>query len=155
MSDAPAPAREPACLRTGQCCRTIPIHLSPRQLREAYRGWRDGTLPPQKPPIEDIHLLFPMLGDRCLGKKVAVLEDGSRSFIYLYGPCRNLIEGPVPACGIHEDKPAMCRRYPYYDGTRSANPGYMRGCGFNLDPQAGLTADEHRSALEPLTADER
>lgn len=155
---APPAPREPGCARTGGCCRNILLEWSPRQLREAYRAWRDSL--PDVTRLQGIELIYPMLAGRCRGKK----RYPSGAVRFVYGPCKHLAVDPggLAACSIHADRPSLCRGYPTYQdpqkvqmGERPAptNPGYMRGCGYNRDPQAGST-DADFARLEPLAPEE-
>lgn len=162
---APAP-QTPTCARTGQCCLSIPISWSPREMREAWETWKyqkKGGI-----HVEDIDLLWPMLAGRCKGKRQGRRPDGSTYWTYIYGPCRNLdwaIEkgALMPSCAIHDNKPRMCSGFPYYekrretrmtDAPRDENPGTFQGCGFNTDPTNGWTVEEHGADLTPLSKGE-
>ena len=67
-----------SCIRTGMCCQKLPLPASPRELREAYDLWSKNKTDTatlgmaarkEHPSIyTDIHLIYPMLKDRCLGK---------------------------------------------------------------------------------------
>lgn len=140
-----------SCKRSGMCCQVLYIRVSPRQLRDAYRKWKKGD----GSDYAEIDILFPMLEGRALGKRITA--DGPR---YYYGPCKMLGTMPdgKPGCTIQADKPAMCSGYPFYELTpleRPANPAIFRGCGFNTDPDAGVTLSEVGSGLLPLEENER
>lgn len=171
---------ERGCIRNGGCCQLLGIGLSPRQLREGWQAWdawrmerdaewnefaeKNGTS-----LIADIWLMYPMLAGRCRGKRQFERDDGTTYFQYYYGPCRNLDmvleDGKVvPTCAIHENKPYMCSGYPFYaDNSNAANrkdpetrnPGFVRGCGYNLDADAGATEAVMLGALMELTPEER
>jgi len=140
----------PACGRSGLCCEFVLLSHSPSQLRTSYRSWvTDGKEGGDVSRLEGIHLIFPMLEGRCRGKYVA--KDGGTR--YVYGPCKNFArekgQGKKPGkgiCTIHDNRPALCRGYPYYQNPQTVqmgerrkddNPGYMRGCGYNSDRKAG------------------
>lgn len=151
----------PACLRTGRCCETVLLTLSPRQLKAYYMNWVNGGPPPE---LFEVWLIYPMLAGRARGK--LVVEN--RTF-YVYGPCKNLefeLKGGVALgkCSIHEDRPAMCRSYPYGHGveTDSSRPGaaqgekaWMRGCGYKADPEKGTSPAEVLAGLVPLSEEEK
>lgn len=151
------------CIRTGFCCRLLHIPHSPRALREAWVCWHTMSEEKGKPMPADIWSIYPMLAGRCLGKVEAELDDGTIQWRYAYGPCRNLdvtlIDGrPTPTCAIHENKPVMCRDFPFYgrdEKLKDPNPGFARGCGFNADATAGRTEAESRAELLPLMEDEQ
>ena len=139
----------PACLRTGMCCQSIMLHLSPRTLREVYRNWRDEK--PDSARLEDIYLIYPMLEGKCRGK--IQTKYGTK---YIYGPCKNLgweqvEERLVSICTIQNDKPRMCSGFPYYDTVQAVtmgllpreNKGHFKGCGYNLDTSAGVSPDDY------------
>lgn len=114
---------------------------------------------------EDVYLIFPMLEGRCRGKKQA--KFGLK---YVYGPCAHFAWeiGPdgvgLGGCKIHEDKPRMCSGYPYYGRVAEmtmgamppANPGVLKGCGYNADPNAGNDRSVYAAdKLMPLDENER
>jgi Fe-S-cluster containining protein len=118
------------CKRTGQCCKIIPIPISPRQLREDYKKYIKG----QDYLHANIEIIYPMLKNRCLGKRVMFK---SKQLLYLYGPCKNYEEiNGLPTCRIQNNKPWMCSSYP------NGGHGTFKGCGFNLalnEPEYGYT----------------
>ena len=162
---SPASAK-PMCARTGQCCLSIPIDWSPKELREAWEGKKANRSGARY--VEDIDLLYPMLAGRCKGKRKGHRPNGKVYWKYIYGPCRNLdwaIEKGAlkPSCAIHDNKPRMCSGFPYYshaaetrmtDAPRNDNPGTFKGCGYNTDPNDGWTVEEHGAGLVPLGKDE-
>lgn len=146
---------------------SIPIDWSPRNLREAWEAWYHDKPPARR--INDIHRLYPMLANRCKGKRrVGKSKHGAPKWKYIYGPCRNLDwamkKGKLtPSCAIHENKPDMCSGFPFYkqaattqmtDKPREENPGTFKGCGFNTDPEYGETVESHGAKLVPLDKDE-
>ncbi len=141
--------------------------MSPRELRENWLGWArevEAARAGQRPVavvdvIDGIDRIYPMTAGRCLGRQPWPQDDGTVRFTYAYGPCRNLdervIDGRVmPACAIHETRPAMCSGYPIYKKAPTENPGMYRGCGYNADPNAGSTEAEFRAQLLPLSPEE-
>lgn len=164
---------ERGCIRTGQCCQLLGIHVSPRRLRESYAAWVRGDYDdPEKAKEQglgslpgDIHLLYPMLAGRCVGKRDTSADPERPAWHYYYGPCRMLdfvLEGgvPVPTCAIHDNKPYMCRGYPFYadkshlSDEGNPNPGFARGCGYNEDPEHGTTEALMRGSLQDLDPEE-
>jgi len=160
----------PACIRTGMCCENVLLALSPRQLREGFRNWRDDK--PNTTRLTDIWLIAPMLEGRCRGKYLLPSSrPGCPKFKYVYGPCKNLAyeDGPkgkrMATCTIHEDRPHLCRGYPMYGAQESVemradavnhNPGYMKGCGYNADPKDGTAPEEFGpKKLLALSKDEK
>lgn len=172
---------EPHCIRTGMCCQRIPLPVSPRQLRESYEEWLrrrtdGGAMKIQMNAAtanlewgtvyQDIHLIYPMLKDRCLGKVILPAatkaereaeEQPKRTYSYIYGPCRFFERDSFDAggkrklgrCAIVDHQPEMCRSYP------NGNAGTFRGCGHNINrPEDGLTFD-YFAKLEPLSPEER
>lgn len=167
-----------SCLRTGMCCQRIPLRASPRELRESYEAWLrhhdrerieflrrvQAQDSPRLKFYSEIHLVYPMLKDRCLGKirlpelepkkeKLALVNEAGYS--YIYGPCRfferfEIIDGRlIGGCAINDIKPWMCSSYP------NGGWGTFRGCGYNRSrPEIGLTFDDF-AKLEPLTEQEK
>lgn len=148
------------CNRSGCCCETLPLDFSPRQLRDSYEAWFDNSGSDGRiVKLKEIFLIYPMLEGRCRGK---IVQDGAVK--YVYGPCKNLdfelVDGKrLAKCSIHENRPSLCRGYPYYSTEYSprmslelpvTNPGYMRGCGYNADSGAGRTREEIDADLLPL-----
>jgi Fe-S-cluster containining protein len=111
---------------------------------------------------EGVELIFPMLEGRCRGKFGA-----GTKWKYVYGPCKHLVaaDGKDCAfCSIHDDRPSMCKGYPYYSTAQAVmmgallpdvNPGYMQGCGYNASADAGKTIREYTTDLLPLEKDEK
>lgn len=149
------------CRRCGTCCEYICIPHSPRQLRERFE--QDRAYSHEEGTSERaIRVIQPMLEGRCRGK--LVYEDGSVER-YVYGPCANLsyeeVDGQLLAkCMLHgkPEKPYMCSEYPFYGGAHypfdEPNPGYIQGCGYNLDPFAGWSVSRYQDNLWPLNEDE-
>ena len=167
MSDEPAPtSRVPACMRTGMCCETVLMAFSPKQLRDTYRAWRDGKIEGSGLiHLKDIDIVYPMLQGRCRGKRTT--SAGTR---YVFGPCKHLahdtVDGrEIASCSIHEDRPQLCRGFPYYSAPQELrngphadvmqNPGYMKGCGYNADPGVGLVTADVNAELVPLDDSEK
>ena len=147
----------------------------PSRLREDYQAWVRRYVTQNIARFADIWLIYPMLGSTCRGKWINP-DDGCKR--YVYGPCKNLAyetvtvqnaDGEVEAkrqaiCTIHEHRPYMCRYYPYYRqnrviemGAKAQNdsPGYMKGCGYNADPNAGYSPAIILDNLIPLDDDEK
>lgn len=101
---------------TGDCCRSFPLGHSPEEMAANYRAWRSKG---KGPIINDIFLIWPMI--RHLGffdKNPTAPEKGSTSGEHYYS-CIHLND--FGDCGIYEDRPAMCRDYPY--GIKCQYPG--------------------------------
>lgn len=139
------------CNRTGGCCRFILLDYSPEEIQKAYEEWIKETTGRRQ--IQDIHLIYPMLAGRYRG----VLDrDGIKK--HVYGPCKNLEQKDgIAFCSIHENRPRMCSGYPHYESKREVfmsatppqeNPGYMRGCGYNSNPDSGWSEEEILNNLE-------
>ncbi len=145
----------------------IPLVWSPRAIRDGYEAWKAGK--PSGDIPQDIELTYAMLAGRCKGKRKIVQNDNTEGWQYVYGPCRNLdwsiVEGKMtPACGIHDNKPAMCSGFPYYGRRRAVemvengpgeNPGTFKGCGYNADPKAGKDIETFGDGLVPLDEEEK
>lgn len=158
------------CARTGLCCEYVLLDFSPRQLRESYVAWKNRKK--QMIRLADIDMIWPMLASRCRGKFTSRgARAGDPKYTkYVYGPCKHFRrvrqDGTlVGECTIHAHRPALCSGYPYYeenraarmsDGPPPANPGYMRGCGFNPDSRAGHSTEDFSPAkLRALRKDEQ
>jgi Fe-S-cluster containining protein len=133
------------------------LNFSPRQLRESFRAWRDSKTN-DIIQLSNIWMIYPMLEGRCRGKYV----DHTGRVKYVYGPCKNLaydevkkdgaeVVVRVARCSIHEDRPDLCRGYPYYNHEQKIemsadppkdSPGYMKGCGYNADKAKGHDVDD-------------
>jgi Fe-S-cluster containining protein len=145
------------CRRCGSCCKSILLHLSPRQIREGYDGWKkqiSGVI-----AFQDIFLIAPMVMGLCRGK----IREG-KGFRYVYGPCRHLIIGDKSCrCAIHSIRPELCKGYPYYAHIQSVkmglrkdwNEGYIKGCGYNEDKDIGFTQQGIDDSLWKLTDREK
>jgi len=88
------------CKRCGQCCETVAISVSPKELKQHYMDWSKNVKDKHK--VAGIDLIYPMLKyigyDRKVGK-------------YRYR-CRFLeTKGKIKSCGIHDIKPNMCSSY--------------------------------------------
>ena len=160
---------QPACKRTGMCCEHVLLSVSPSQLRRDYELWVNNSITYGQARFTDVHVIFPMLEGRCRGKW---RNPHDKSLHYVYGPCKNLThemierdgeQVRVAGCSIHAHRPGLCRNYPYYRSTRAlemgatpenANPGYMQGCGYNAQADAGW-APQTFDTLEPLTDAEK
>lgn len=160
---------QPACKRSGMCCEHILLDVSPSQLRRDYELWVNGSITHGQARFSDIHVIFPMLEGRCRGKWK---NPHCGSVRYVYGPCKNLTYETVEqdgqqvklaGCSIHAHRPQLCRNYPYYRAGRvmemtasgkGQSPGYMQGCGYNADAEAGF-APKLFETLEPLTDAEK
>ena len=154
MSKLPVIQGERKCNRQGCCCERVLIPHSPRKLRKSFEAWNKGTKDETR--LVDIHLIFPMLAGRCLGR----MGNGN----YVYGPCKHLRpaeNGETATCTIHDHRPQLCSGYPRYDNPVEVrmgggeSPGYMRGCGYNGDPNHGFTKGEIDNMLTPVEGNER
>lgn len=154
-----------ACARSGGCCMSVLLPYSPAELRASFRRAR-GTGSDVTVKLEDIEIVYPMLAGLCRGKYKR--DDGK--FQYVYGPCKHFLQGDalagrLPGCVIHEDRPKLCSGYPLYErpeqiamsaGSLGWNPGYMKGCGYNTDPNAGDTQEKYaRENLIPIEDNEK
>lgn len=106
---------------TGHCCPAFTIPLSPDELSEAYRAWREqdyaesGLDRNGRKKIEDIFLIAPMvehLGLFQAGDAPPGCEDVGKALDKdcHYYRCKHL--GEAGDCTIYDIRPAMCRRYP-------------------------------------------
>lgn len=152
------------CHQCGGCCEFIPMNQSPAQLHGLVtRGAEE-----QSWQWYEARQIARMLEGRCLGS--ITFPNGEKR--YAYGPCRNLVktdQGGI--CAIHDIKPSMCHTYPFYVQRRHSlgvdhgvedffpplmdNPGYIRGCGYNLNPDEAYSVDELRAMVVPLEAHEQ
>ncbi len=151
----------PMCLRTGMCCESVMLTLSPRALREAFRNWRDDVKGTKR--ISDIWMLYPMLAPYCRGVYEGRGPSGAPTRVYVYR-CWNFranIDGGE--CKVYEDRPTMCSGYPGYpDGETvkmNAPPvvmegAWFKGCGYRPDG-SGVDAMEVAAGLKPVPEDER
>lgn len=147
-----------SCRRCGSCCEYISLTQSPAKLRERFDADQPfnhevGT------DSRDIRTIYAMLKGRCRGKLVWYADEPDKRYEkFIYGPCANLeyeeVDGQrLAKCRLHgsPEKPHLCSGYPYYGGLQCAldepNPGYMQGCGYNLDPAAGMSVEKHNTYL--------
>jgi hypothetical protein len=152
------------CRRCGSCCESVGIPYSPRELKRRY----DEDTPYM---IEigtdrrDIRIIYPMLKDRCRGKFVWGEKGTPEHYEHYVYSCANLtyeeVDGQrLAQCSLHglPSKPYMCSGYPFYGGLvplNEPNPAYVKGCGYNLDAEAGtLTEEYERAWLWELEADD-
>jgi Fe-S-cluster containining protein len=164
------------CHRCGKCCRYILLDDSPRQLEQAYRAWvrsRDKEMGNGGYRCtHEIWLHFPMLIGRCNGK----WKNPQGVYKYVYGPCKHLSPsardhgkglddvGRVWDCLLHGDRPDMCRYFPRYrqgkqlqmssEAAGGENPSYIKGCGFNSDPNDGWDEADFEN-LDDLDTDDK
>jgi Fe-S-cluster containining protein len=142
------------CRRCGDCCREFSIGRSPRVLRENA----------QAPSADRADLaMFKMLEGRCLGKWTWTPKDKEPVTVWIYGPCRNLIEAGsdgLPACAIHETRPPMCSGFPFYSNwekpehaLNTENPSPYKGCSYNLSAAHGQTIAGMRAGTPLLELD--
>lgn len=77
---------------TGHCCRRFFLPYSPEKIEE------------RRDTIQDGHFIADM---------VIHLESDDEGNHYF--TCRHLVEADdgTASCGAYEDRPAMCRQYPY------------------------------------------
>lgn len=143
---------KPMCRRCGGCCRAVLLSFSPQQLQDSYRAWRKWRNKKTESIIilADIFLVYPML--TYLGEFVT---EGYTRYVY---ECKHLshevVRGKkVAKCSLGDDRPNLCKSYPYYNHSQAiemglkpenANPGYIKGCGYNSDPKHGSTPAELR-----------
>lgn len=136
------------CHRCGSCCEYIGIPLSPRELQQKAQSTFASP---------DIQTIYAMLQGRCKGK---IQESFDKKPHYFYGPCLHLsyeLGSRKAVCGLHgkDEKPWMCKNYPFYQGKfqphDTENPGYMQGCGYNLDRFSGESPKALDSKLVPLS----
>jgi len=142
------------CHRCGDCCNYILIGQSPKELLRRYLA-DERFASETEADIPQIREIYPMLRGRC---------RGSFAGRYVYGPCANLYyEDGLAGCRLHGSprKPSLCSGYPFYldqayelDKSQIRNPGYMRGCGYNLDADVRLSEAEILVGLEPLDPSE-
>jgi len=166
VASADVATEMPTCKRTGMCCRFVLLEVSPRELRARYHQWERSTWDKRCDGdfIPEMHLVYPMLAGRCRGKWTNPKEGCVK---YVYGPCAHLKEaeepGDTPACLIHHIKPRICHGFPFYSQGRELQmrahgdrpqPSYIKGCGFNTDPDAGFGPEDFKK-LEPLTDEEK
>jgi hypothetical protein len=155
---------KPECGRSGQCCHFVLLDMSPRRLWEDYADWSKNPnlkySDARAIHFDDIHLVYPMLTGHCRGKWV---NPHCGTVRYVYG-CKHIsLKEDESVCTIHEIRPQMCRAYPFYGKqpmemgavAQDANPGYMRGCGYNTDPDAGFSPGDILDGLEELSDDEK
>lgn len=137
------------CHRCGHCCERVSIPYSPRELRERFEADQPYSVE-EGTERRDIRVIYPMLKDKCQGKlQWGEKGDEDYSVRFVYGPCANLSyeekDGRrLAKCALHgkDEKPYMCSGYPFYGGFvpyNEPNPGYIPGCGYNLDPGAYRT----------------
>lgn len=91
---------------TGACCKKMPLPYSPERMAWFYRAWRNqikGAV-----DVNDIHLLWPMV--RFTGETRDTEIEGKTETRWLYDCAHQSENGD---CGIYEDRPEMCRNYPY------------------------------------------
>lgn len=116
------------CKRRGYCCQDVRLAESPDMLKKAYTYWKGMTS--IDPRFSEIYLIYPMLAFK--------FEKPGDDLPYHYA-CRFFThdENRLPACSIHEIRPAMCRDFPYYDEVehldRTGPLSPYEGCGYN-DP---------------------
>lgn len=126
------------CIRSGQCCKKLMLHLSPRQLRETPENYEDGQI------IAD------MLKGRCLGK-----EKYPEGYSYWYGPCANLaFTNGLAVCLIQDKKPRMCSGYPDYHKDIPGGMLVFKGCGYE-GPGTQTAVPFEQRVLEPLSEEEK
>jgi Fe-S-cluster containining protein len=114
---------------TGHCCRMFFLPYSPDQLREEYQRWlrTDGDAVihkghigygQAKPLLAEIHLIYPMVihlsesypdGYAMVNPRDVDPEEVSAGHFYT---CKHL-DRTTDNCTIYEDRPGMCRDYPY------------------------------------------
>lgn len=89
-----------ACRRCGQCCESVALKVSPKDLREDYLSWIDDTK--RTLNFSGIHLIYPMLEFLRYDKKIGR---------YRYR-CKHLKkENGKAICTIYEIRPSMCTEY--------------------------------------------
>lgn len=153
------------CRRCGTCCESVSIPHPPAELRRRFEA-DEPYSNEQGSERRDIRTVYPMLKGRCRGKLVWG-EPGDEDYCvrYVYGPCAHLsyeaADGKRQAkCALHgrDEKPVMCSGFPFYGGyipLNEANPAYVRGCGYNLDPTTGMSGGEIEGYLWQLNDDEK
>ena len=159
---------ERTCGRSGGCCEFVSVKESPRKWRYFLRHTADSSYGllthgkvslPKSKRCPQLAALFKALGT-CRGFLPHFDEHGKakkRSYgDYIYGPCANLSydEAGLACCSLHATgrKHYLCAFYPVYprSGRQTPNPGYMKGCGYNEDPNAGIDAEHILSNIKPL-----
>lgn len=122
---------------TGHCCRAFALPYSPDQLRRAREVW-EAYLAADAPEVfdwpsdvavpEDVDIIEPMvihLGEFTRNPLFDGDGDAPVAPSHFY-TCRNLSESGD--CTIYEDRPKMCRGYPY--GRECRFPGCtLDACG--------------------------
>lgn len=121
---------KPKCNRCGQCCQDVWLSWSPKKLKTAYKNFRFNDR--KGPWPADVYLIYPML---IFKKKDEYPGTGHTRYRY-----RCLHYSKKNGCRIHNIKPEMCTRFPYYHEVKIKNLAsnhFMRGssqykgCGYN------------------------
>ena len=153
----------PHCCQRGDCCCYVLLSTSPRALAREYNTVCGSMCDKTVVPMDGIALIYPMLTGTCRGKW---RNPDTGEIRYGYGPCRHLGTDAAgkAICHIHQVKPNMCRNYPFYRHGRQTemaavsvgpNPGYMRGCGYNVSKRDGFTPRQFDDFLIPLDTSEQ
>ena len=102
---------------TGHCCQTFTLPLGPDELMDIYRRWadpmrKDGQGFPDR-TLSDIHLIAPMVTylGFFLEPPVKVVNTVVPHAAHYYS-CKHF-NREKKICTIYEDRPGMCRDYPY------------------------------------------
>lgn len=105
---------------TGHCCRMFPLPYDLETIQQKQTVLQDGAF------IAD--MLVPLPREPELG--------GRPPQLYWWFTCRHLTDRGD--CGVYEERPEMCRGYPY--GGRCVNPGCTASPGSG-EPHATISVD--------------
>ena len=116
---------------TGHCCKRFTLPYSPEDIQaqaEAHergdKSWLDskgGKHMKFNPDIEQI------------ANMIIYLDRGEKNDLYLY-TCGNL-DKETGNCKIYEDRPSMCREYPYGKKCNFKGCTMKRNCGVEKAPE--------------------
>ena len=114
-------ARRNCC--KGDCCRRFTLPLSPEEIAENYRAWRQHELKGRRGKdhfghrlVDEIWLIAPML--RYIGESDVATDGKKLNSKFHWYAC---VHFDGKDCGIYGIRPKMCRDYPY--GRKCQYPG--------------------------------
>lgn len=138
----------------GHCCQKFFLPFSPTELHEAYKVWHDNherpTMSMEAAPrpklYSDIWLIYPMVIP--LGH---FEEPPIRQIVPVHGSgywysCKNW-DPKTKLCTIYDDRPAMCRDYPYQQGCN------YQACGWDERRKTPPPKDDVIVSPQTITVD--
>lgn len=136
------------CSRCGDCCEAIPFNRSLDYMRErikAYQDWafyysnnpdyepgeNEPTLEQTKKNYEDATFIVKHWTRIEKEEAVGLMPLLSDQKKYFY-TC-NMLDKETRLCTAHDERPPVCRDYPWYDRKPSGKSLVSKRCGFWYD----------------------